>query len=266
MLGTVDYDPDVKSVDLDIAPDQNVNGIPELAVLSEDPAQVEVRDALTGNLVNTVTYVNNMMPKDLLVLPDLNGKGGPETGVLGENNDPDEADRVQIRDLLTGSWVRNLPFQRLNVSKGQNVPDLNNNGTPEVAVLRTGNGKVNVLIMDAVTNTLVQGFRYDPNYSPGELLVLLDINGNGASEIAVFGKNPNNGTQKAQVRDGKTKEWIRNVFYDKTVIPGDIVVIPDINGNGAPEIGLLGTRENGSILRLIIKDSKTGKFVGTVFF
>ena len=41
-------------------------------------------------------------------LVPLNGKGGPETGVLGEHDNPGKSDRVEIRDLLTGKWVRHL--------------------------------------------------------------------------------------------------------------------------------------------------------------
>lgn len=266
LLGTVDFGPDVKPFDLEIVPDQNGNGIPELAVLGENPVQAEVRDALTGNLLNTLSYTNNVTPKDLLILPDSNGKGGPEMGVLGEHDDPNKSDRVEIRDLLTGKWVRSVYYGKITANKAQLVPDLNNNGTPEIAVLDTSNDKVTVLVKDSVTRAPVGYFGYDPNYAPGKLLVVPDVNGNGASEITVFGKNSNNRTQKALVRDGKTKKRIRNVFFNKAFEPDDLVVIPDINDNGASEIGMLGTRPDNGLMRLIIKDSKSGTLVGTVNF
>ena len=259
-------DPNNPPVDLEIVPDQDGNGIPELAVLGESPAQVETRDALTGNLVKTMNYTDNMTPKDLVVLPDLNGKDGPEMGVLGEHDDPNKSDRVEIRDLLTGKWVRSLYYGKVTVSQAQVVPDLNNNAVPEIAVLRTTNGKVNVFVKDSVSNKLIRSFGFDPNYPPGELRVVPDVNGNGASEIAVFGKNSNNQTQKAQVKDGKTKKLIRNVFFDKTFDPADLVVMPDMNGNGASEIAMLGKRTESGLTRVIIKDSKTGGLVGKVDF
>lgn len=187
-------------------------------------------------------------------------------GVLGEHDDPNKSDRVEIRDLLTGKWVRSVYYGKITANKAQLVPDLNNNGTPEIAVLDTSNDKVTVLVKDSVTRAPVGYFGYDPNYAPGKLLVVPDVNGNGASEITVFGKNSNNRTQKALVRDGKTKKRIRNVFFNKAFEPDDLVVIPDINDNGASEIGMLGTRPDNGLMRLIIKDSKSGTLVGTVNF
>lgn len=75
-----------------------------------------------------------------------------------------------------------------------------------------------------------------------------DVNNNDFSEIAVFGKNPSSKTQKAQVKDGKNKKQIRNVFFNKSINPADLVVMPDMNGNGASEIGMLGTRESGGLV------------------
>lgn len=263
LLGSVDFD-FLEPIELEIMPDQNSNDIPELAVLSNDPVQVEVRDALSGVLLNTVIYNDNMTPKDLLILPDLNGEGGPEIGVLGEHDDSDKNDRVEIRDLLTGRWVRNLPYGKLNIEQAQVVPDLNNNGTPEIAVLRTSGDKVNVQVKDVVSKALVRHIGYDSKYASEELLVVPDVNGNGVPEVAVFGKNPINQSQKAQIKDANTKKIVRNVFFNKTFDPVDLVVMPDINGNGTSEIALLGIRPDNGLIRLIIKDSKSGILVSKV--
>lgn len=266
MLGSVNFDADIIPVDLKIIADQNGNGIPELAVLGSNPAQIEARDVLTGNLVKQFNYSGNITPKALLVLPDLNGKGGPDIGVLGEHEKSERSDRVEVRDLFTGSRVRNLYYGKLTVKQARVVSDLNHNGTPEVAVLRHSDNGINVLVKDALTGALVRHIGYDPNYVPGELLVVPDVNGNGASELAVFGNNPGNKTQKAQVRDGRTKKRIRNVYFDKSIDPEDLAVMPDINGNGAAEIALLGRAEHTGHKRVIIKDSKTGIRIGSLDF
>ena len=68
-----------------------------------------------------------------------------------------------------------------------------------------------MLIRDATNNAFVRGYGFDPNFAPGKQLVVPDVSGNSASEIAVFGKNPANQTQKAQVKDGNaTKLFIKD--------------------------------------------------------
>ena len=269
-LGTVNFNPDMTAVDLKIVADQDGNGIAELAMLGENspslgPVLVEIRDALTEKLVDSINFTDNMTPIGLLVLPNINGKRGQEIGVLGEHDDPNKPDRVEIRDMQSGKWVKNLTYGKFTVHQAHVVDDLNNNGGVEVAVLRTSQDKVNVLTKDVLNKTAVSNIGYSPNYAPGQLLVVPDVNGNGISELAVFGKNPNNQTQKVQIKDAKTNHTIRNVFFNKALEPNDLVVIPDINANGASEIVFLGTRANGN-RRVLIKDSKTGSLIKRLVF
>ena len=71
--------------------------------------------------------------------------------------------------------------------------------------------------------------------------------------------------QKVWVKDTLTGESIQVVYFGKQFIGDDMDIIPDINGNGAPELVVLGRRDDG-VLRAIIKDSKTGELLGSVGF
>jgi hypothetical protein len=55
------------------------------------------------------------------------------------------------------------------------------------------------------------------------------------------------------------------VFFGKQFIGEDMDIIPDINGNGTPELVVLGRRGDGKIAA-IIKDSKTAEFISWVGF
>ncbi len=85
-----------------------------------------------------------------------------------------------------------------------------------------------------------------------------DLSGDGSAELAVLGTNPVDGTTKAEVRDAASGTLVRNVWFDKTFHAQDLAVIPDFNGNGAAELGLLAARESDSARRVFIKDAGTG--------
>jgi hypothetical protein len=67
------------------------------------------------------------------------------------------------------------------------------------------------------------------------------------------------------VKDTLTGESIQVVYFGKQFIGEDMDIIPDINGNGTPELVVLGRRDDGK-LAAIIKDSKTAEFVSWVGF
>ena len=97
------------------------------------------------------------------------------------------------------------------------------------------------------------------------MVTLSDINGNGSDEVAVLGRHQGGFNQKVWVKDGKTGRSIQQVFFNKTLLPQDMDACPDVNGNGAYELVVLGRRSDGK-LRAIIKDAKTGARIGAFNF
>ena len=67
------------------------------------------------------------------------------------------------------------------------------------------------------------------------------------------------------MKDIRTGQSIKQVFFGKQFIGEDMDIIPDINGNGTPELVVLGRRDDGKIAA-IIKDSKTAEFISWVGF
>jgi len=248
-------------MDLELVNDQTGNGIPELASLGQGPVKVEVKDALRGNPVNTIVFNNYFFAKDLEVYPDLNGNGVPELAVLGDNRNASNSDKLEIRDLATGDTVHDIwLWKGWQVLEQELIADRNGNGYPEAAVLRVRNADdaVNVLFRDTRTGQSLGSIGFDRNYPPKKLLTIADVNGNGSDEVVVFGRRFNGGSQKAQVKDSKTKTLISQVFFDKNYAAQDIVTCADMNGNGTEELVLLGRRSDGK-LKAIIKDAMTGE-------
>ncbi len=268
-LSLVNFDLAFTQVDLELVADQTGNGIPELATLGQGSVQVQVKDGLTGAAVNTVSFSNDFNARDLEIYPDLNGNGAPELAVLGDNKDPAKGDKLEVRDLATGSPVQSIWLgKNWQVLQQGLIADLNGNGSKEVAVLRVKNGDnaVNVMFRDTKTRQRLGSIGFDRNYPPIKLLTLGDVNGNGADEVVVFGQRSNGGNQKAQIKDSKTRALVKAVFFDKNYAGQDIATCADINGNGAEELVTLGRRASDGKLRAIVKDAKTGERIGAVDF
>ncbi len=267
LINTVEFDPDLTPVDLEILPDQDGNGAPELAVLGEGSVKVETKDALTEHTLSSVSFNANYKPKDLTYIGDVNGISAPELIVLGEHKNASKADRVEVRDLNTGSMVKNVWMGKgFEVQTFRKVKDLNGNGVREVAVLRTKPGLVSVLIKDPKTGAQVKSLTYNKNFEPIKLVVIPDLNGNGSSELGVLGRNPNTKVQQVELRDTRTGKAIKMVYFPKAYVAQDIAEMPDINSNGSWELVMLGKRESDGKLRAFIKDSKTVKTIKTVNF
>lgn len=264
-LGEVGFDPELTPIDLELVADQTGNVIPELAMLGRGSVKVEVKDPLTQVPVNTLNFNDNYVPKDLSVWPIGESMA---VGVLGESKDPARGDKIEVRDLDTGDVVRHLWVGKgWNLLQMELLGDLNGNGSPEAAILREhpDDQRVSVLPVDTVSGSRFTQLGFDPNYRPIRLRVLDDVNGNGFEEIAVLAVRRGCCNQKVWVKDARTGESIQQVYFGKTYIGVDLDISPDINGNGAPELVVLGRRDDG-VLRAIIKDSKTGEFINSIGF
>mgnify|MGYP001827169166 FL=1 len=230
---------------------------------------MEVKDGLNGTAINTVSFSNYIQPIDLEIYPDQNGNGSPELAVLGEHKDPDKSDKIEVRDLATGDPVNHLWLGKgWQVLQQALIADRNGNGSPEVAVLRTkrSNDAVNVMFRDTETRQSLGSIGFDRNYPPTKLLTIPDVNGNGADEVVVYGQRFDGYNQKAVVKDSKSRQLIKAVFFDRNAPGLDIATCADINGNGAEELVLLGKRNKDGKLKAMVRDAKTGELLGVVKF
>jgi len=263
LLGAVEFDPALSPIDLELIADQTGNAVPELAMLGQGSVKVEIKDPLTQSPINNLAFNDRYIPKDLSVW-----RYGDTTavGVLGESKNPSRSDKVEIRNLdseqiTTHLWL-GKPWRLLQMEL---LADLNGNGSPEAVVLREHavDGRVSVLPVDTASGARFRHLGFDPNYRPVRMRIVDDVNGNGAEEVAVLAVRRGSGNQKVWIKDARSGKSVRHIFFGKTYIGEDMGISPDINGNGTPEVVVLG-RNNDGVLRVIIKDSKTGEFISSV--
>ena len=267
LLRNIALDSAFKPLRVAIVPDQNGNGASELAVLevNSSTARVEIRDAKNGVFIRQLSLAQPQLlqPRDLAVLPDLNQNGSAELAVLGRSAVAGKPDKVAIHDGVTGQLIRNVTFgmgndpQRLIV-----VPDINGNGSPELAVLREGTPRV--LVEDAQTGLIVSVLTYSSQYRPFDLQVIPDFSGNGLPELALWAVRATDGKVKVTVSDVATRQWLAAAYFGvtATVRADDGAVISDLDGNGVPELVRAGVRASDSNAVAGFRDASTGATVG----
>ncbi len=245
----------------------NSTDTPVLCPVAADLTSVEIRDAATGTLFNTLSFAPQLDPRQVLALPDLNGNGSAEVGVSLLST-VGKADRVVIKDTATGALVQTL-WSGVGLIQAAVAPDRNGNGAPEVALLwrNPAAGTTQVWVTDAATGqrlAAVAGIKQD--VVPLTLAVVADITGNGIEEYAVLGSTPTTGQVSATLLDGAAGRWLNRIWYSKECTPLDLVSIADVNGNGAPELVMLGRCGPDGQLRAVINDTKSGQVLRRLDF
>jgi len=249
----------------------NINGswADEVAVLFEDTAgnlSAVVKDVASGATLREMLFSNSFAPVDFIVIPDLNGNGAPELAMLGVHKETG-AVQIHLKDSRWGTWVGLISLGEVGEPISLSVvPDLNDNGKAELAVFEKNRntGAPQVRIKDSGTGLWVNSAYFDPQVSPDFFQIIPDLTGDGASELVMLGSDAGKGQVKALVKEGATVTWLNTIFYNSQLAPVDLVVAPDVDGNGAAELALLGVDGGGPKIQL--KDTDSGLLSGWVYF
>lgn len=145
------------------------------------------------------------------------------------------------------------------VTGSASVPDLNDNGAPEIALLYLDykTNRHTVLIRDAKTHAETGKLLFGAGpIPPTGLAVLADLNGNGAPEIAVLSG------LKVQIKDAKDTALPSKTisFFNSAYQARALSVMPDSNHNGFDELTVLGVQKNGKITAQT-RDSSTAELL-----
>ena len=253
---------------LAVVSDVSGNGMPELAVINENSMSTGVHDSLTGAFVARVNFARYVFPQTLPTYPDLDGNGGPELLVLGDNRLPGQGDKLELRDPLTGSLVREVWLgSTQRVLDHALIADRNGNGTEEVAVLQeTDAGARNVQIRDPRTRRWLGSVDFTEPYTPFGLEVVGDVNGNGSEELALLGTHVTGGDQKVVIKDGRTGATLSEFWFDRSFPARDFLSCGDLNRNGTDDLAFLGYRMSDGRNKVTTRDGRTRERVALVWF
>ena len=263
-LSAVPFDSTFTPIDLGIVRDISGKGTAGLAVLqqSDTELRVQLKNALSGVQIRNVSFSPGYKGVDLIVIGDLNGNKTWELAVLTDNKTPNAADTVEIRDSVTGQLIRTINYGTgKDPQQLTNLPDLNNNGGIELAVLRTNTARV--LLKDAKTGLAVNTLNYAVS-QPFRLARVTDSN--GQINLAMLGARASDGQPRAEVHDALTDTLINKVVYDNYGTTVGFISIPDINGNGVAELVRLREQPGPQKLFAEVRDGRTGGLIQGMYF
>ena len=117
------------------------------------------------------------------------------------------------------------------------------------------------ILRDAASDVNINNIYYfGSNWTTLDLAGLADVNGNSSADTAVLAQS-DTGTIRVNVRDAATGLLIRGMsFLDSSWSARAFAVIPDIDGNGVQELGVVARKDDGSI-RVQIRDAASGSIV-----
>lgn len=238
--------------------DINANGKAETVVLLREYTSgnyfANIKDGSTKASIRSINFGATYLPKGLCSIADMNANGKEELAMLGKSSTGTVA--VIIRDTVTGAALKNIPFSpTYDPIAVAEVPDTNGNGSNELAVLGvSGTGSVLVSVKDIATGAGLKSIFFPSTYKPLALAVVADISGNSVAELAVLATAA--GQTRVFVKDAFSAAAVKTLIYPATFTPLALTATPDLNGNGADELAVIGAYPTGQ-LNAMLKDSFT---------
>jgi hypothetical protein len=139
---------------------------------------------------------------------------------------------------------------------------VNSGGGPKLMVAgSTRDGKLKAVITDLVGERSSTSISFESGRLLNAISALPDMDVNGGSWLAALGTNMGNGAVSAELRDATSGMLSAIVSFKTTDIPQSMGVLPDINGNGSPELVVLGSNVDSDQVLVQIRDAKTGKVI-----
>ena len=143
-------------------------------------------------------------------------------------------------------------------------------GTLEAAVSYSGSPlNPNQLITFDVLSGQTLGSYQIPETSRDvrAMTTLADLTAGGLDEVALVGVDDTPDRNKAFVRAAEDGSFVRNVNYlDSAWLAQDAAGLPDLSGDGNPDLAVLGTNVSTGEIAVQIRDAVTGGFVKNAFF
>ena len=208
---------------------------------------------LTGSsLTFTPSGWNSYQPVTLAAAPDADLLNGSAT----------------VR--LSADWLAPADITVTEDDKAQcativTLPDINGNGFAELAVLQRNvtTGVNYVYVKDSKTGALIRRVSFGVNGVPKGMAAVDD---HGVSNLALLTENEVTGEVQASVRNALSGSLVNTVVFDKTYAPRGMFAIHDLNGNGIPELAMLGINTANGSVGVQVRDAQTDELLKTVFF
>ncbi|MGR8935801.1 MAG: FG-GAP repeat domain-containing protein [Gammaproteobacteria bacterium] len=130
--------------------------------------------------------------------------------------------------------------------------DFNSDGKTDLVTANSEDNNVSVLLNTTTPHPLFSA--------------LPDINHDGSPELAAVRYDIGFHKTTAQVKNAKTGVLVKEMAFNGQFVPKFVRSVPDLNGNGAAELAVLGIRNSDQAVRVEIRDSRSGVKLSAVPF
>jgi hypothetical protein len=239
-------------------PDITGDGIPDVAALRA-PSSVEIRSGADNALVRTLAFLGaGYTTVGALAMPDTDADGTPEFAVLAVRAS-DSRIVVQIRDIDGSGTPRQVFFATGNTPLAIALvgDDADNDGVPELAVLSTRNSDARGMIelKNAAGVANAKSLLAPLGYTPHDLEVVPDADGNGVPDLALLATRNSDGRILGQVRNADGLGALYSTFFALNQTAIDLAVVPDKDDDGIPELAVLSSRISDGRLLVELKNA-----------
>jgi hypothetical protein len=249
--------------------DINLDGYQDVAILHSEQDSAGFQSVVARiQSLSVDNGLNHRIEFDLVtaavemqLLPDVNANFAPEIAVLGQYTKV-----VELRDSLTGEYVNIVDFDsNITAHKLLVIPDQNGNGAPELAVLGSYDNQAAtfVEIKDSVTGDLVSKVSFNPTFTPKDLALVQDQNGDGQVELAMLAVQESRGLNKIEVRTLQG-QLIKNIWpgnrFQAQFFAG-VQASQDAQPVAAEQLAIVQQKQAGNGLRVSTVDIGLGRVV-----
>ena len=246
--------------------DVNGDGVTELGVFSVGggvPSLSIINPVDSAELSNIRWAAGVYVPSSItpIALPDMDSDGVMDIGLFGIRQDEGNEGKPQffVRSGSTGkrisvfNWPANWKNMQVMV-----MDDLTGDGVPEIALEGTfkDGARPQLRVQDGATGTDYGVYSFPALFHSPAYYQHSDFDGDGISEVTLFGRLKRNNKIQAKIVSGADSEYKMSAynFPDRWENISWHKVF-DMNNDGQPEWGLFGTsREDGRTM-FMIKDA-----------
>jgi hypothetical protein len=265
-LALVTFSSALAPIDFAIVPGYGLS--PAVAMLGHHPIRnfvvVITKDLATDAKISTTGFNPLYYPLQLLALPNVDANGEPEFAVLGAGGSV----KVEVRNRL-GGLLRNVWMGSPNHLTAQigTIDDVDGDGYADLVTFQKEHGWQFAKVRNLRSGALIRTEGFNPNLEPIKFVTAPDLDENGVSELALLGRiiHQNAYRTKVEIRD-PLSDRVANVWFDPAYSPEDLVTLPDVSGNGVPELAMLGIRREDALIQVLVRDANTGAFVNAIPF
>jgi len=250
--------------------DADNNNVPEIAVLStrdsDDRGQIEIKNAFGATNPRALFAGAGLTPSDLDIIPDADNNGVPEVAILS-TRDSDGRIVVEIKNAAGATLPNAVWFMPGNTAIDLAVvPDKDNNGVPEVAVLssRNSDGRIVTEIKNASGATQPSAVWFAVGHTALQLAAVGDSDSNNVPEVAVLSTRDSDGRILVEVKNAAGATSPRALWYSPGFAARSLTILDDVDNNGIEEAGVLMIRDSDG--RILVQGRNTAGTQGTKNF